>query len=107
MFDRETAKATRRERGIDPRELGASVGVSERTMWRYESGDSEPPFSVAVRIAHALGLKVEQLYIHEPEASTASMATAGDSPVPAEMTEAPALDLADVSRVGEAKAGAR
>lgn len=71
MFDRVTAKQAARDLGLTPRELAPMLGVSERQVWRYEAGRSEPPFSVAARMARVLGLALEDLYVHEPEPATA------------------------------------
>lgn len=100
MFDRETAKELAREKGLTPRELAPLVGVSERQMWRYESGEFEPSFSVAERLADVLGVPLERLR-HEPEAATASTADGTKT------HEAPNLPPSGDSRVDGAKVGAR
>lgn len=100
MFDRETAKELARAKGLTPRELAPLVGVSERQMWRYESGEFEPSFSVAERIADVLGVRLEQLR-HEPEAVTASTADGTKN------HEAPNLIPSGSSRANGVRAGAR
>ena len=64
MYDGAAAKTIAREQGLSPRDLASRVGVSERQMWRYESG-SEPPFSVAARIAGVLGVPIDSLYVQD------------------------------------------
>lgn len=42
-------------------ELAKATGVSLRQLSRYEAGDQQPAFSVAVAIAEALGISLSQL----------------------------------------------
>lgn len=69
MFDRLTLKAARVEQGVTALEMAGAAGVTERQIWRYEAGKTEPSYSVAARMARRLGLDLDSLYIHEPEAA--------------------------------------
>lgn len=100
-------RAARESAALSQREVAERAGVSIDTVRRAETGTHEPGANALGGIAAALGVSIASLYVHEPEASTAPPATAGESPVPAETTEAPAPDPADVSRVDGAVAGAR
>jgi transcriptional regulator with XRE-family HTH domain len=42
-------------------DLAAAVGVDKRQIRRYEAGETQPAFSVAVAIAKALGVSLDQL----------------------------------------------
>lgn len=46
---------------LDAAKLGRAVGVTKASMSRYLSGQRLPTVLVAMRIASALGLSVEQL----------------------------------------------
>jgi transcriptional regulator with XRE-family HTH domain len=60
----EMSKVIRRRRaelGISQADLGAAAGVDARQIRRYEAGQSQPALSVAVAIAKALGISLEEL----------------------------------------------
>ena len=56
MFDHTAAKAHRLERGITPTNLASTVGVSERTITRWEAGRGEPSYRQGLLMEAALGL---------------------------------------------------
>lgn len=47
--------------GMSQEQLASAAGVSRISIVRYESGERIPDLDVAVRIANALGVKVEDL----------------------------------------------
>lgn len=51
----------RAELGMSQADLGAAAGVDMRQIRRYETGQSQPVFPVAVAIAEALGISVAEL----------------------------------------------
>ena len=57
------------ERGLSPTQLGAIVGVSTRTISRWESGDGEPGISQAARIARALEVSLDVMSEHAIDAT--------------------------------------
>ena len=48
-------------RGLTQRELADRVCISERTISRYESGESTPQFKTAAAIASALDISIDCL----------------------------------------------
>ena len=46
----------REKKGITVEQLAARLGVSYRTVYRWESGDHDPPFNLLPKIANILGL---------------------------------------------------
>lgn len=58
----------RAERKWTLAELGAKVGVSAQMIFRYESGESDPPYTRVEQFAEAFGIPVGDLY--EPEEPT-------------------------------------
>src|SRR6266508_4197309 len=57
----EVIRRRRAELGMSQADLGAAAGVDARQIRRYETGQSQPVFSVAVAIADALGISIEEL----------------------------------------------
>jgi transcriptional regulator with XRE-family HTH domain len=57
----EVIRRRRTELGISQADLAAAVGVDTRQIRRYEAGQQQPVFSVAVAIANALGIDVGEL----------------------------------------------
>lgn len=51
----------RQELGMSQAELARAVGIDPRQIRRYESGDQQPLLSVAIAIADALGISVNDL----------------------------------------------
>jgi transcriptional regulator with XRE-family HTH domain len=72
VFAGALVKTLRKEAGFSAATLGRAVGISARQVRRYESGEFEPPLSVAGRIARAIGVPLDDLYLHEPEPATAA-----------------------------------
>jgi transcriptional regulator with XRE-family HTH domain len=51
----------RTELGLSQADLAAKVGVDKRQIRRYEAGDTQPSLTVALAIARALGVSVDEL----------------------------------------------
>lgn len=47
--------------GMSQEQLAAAAGVSRISIVRYENGERSPDVDVAIRIANALGVKVDDL----------------------------------------------
>jgi len=52
----------RRKRGVAAADLAAQVGVSRQTIYAIEAGGYTPNTVVALRLAEALGVRVEELF---------------------------------------------
>ena len=52
----------RRQRGISAARLASAVGISRQTVYAIESGSYLPNTSVALKLARALEVNVEQLF---------------------------------------------
>ncbi len=57
----EVLRKRRGELGMSQAELAAAAGVDRRQIRRYEAGEQQPVLSVAVAIAHALEITVNEL----------------------------------------------
>ncbi len=57
----EVMRRRRAELGMSQAALAKAVGVDVRQIRRYEAGDHQPAFSVAVGIADALGISLDEL----------------------------------------------
>jgi transcriptional regulator with XRE-family HTH domain len=57
----EVMRARRAALGMTQAELAAAAGVDQRQIRRYEAGQTQPALSVAVAIARALGVSVNEL----------------------------------------------
>jgi transcriptional regulator with XRE-family HTH domain len=57
----EIIQEKREERGLSQAALGKLAGVEARQIRRYEAGESHPTLPVAVKIAKALGISVDEL----------------------------------------------
>jgi len=53
--------AARKDTGLTQRQLAAQVGVSERTIVRWEKGWNHPRGAYLTRLANALGVDVSLL----------------------------------------------
>lgn len=42
-------------------DLAKRAGVTQTTIWMYENGESTPKLAIAIALAKALGVTVEQL----------------------------------------------
>jgi transcriptional regulator with XRE-family HTH domain len=57
----EVIRRRRAELGVSQGQLATAAGVDERQIRRYEAGEQQPLFSVAVAIADALDISIAQL----------------------------------------------
>ena len=57
----EIIRRLRQELGLSQAELASAAGVHLRQIRRYESGEQQPVLAVAVRLAAALGISVNEL----------------------------------------------
>ena len=55
-------KEARAELGLTQAELAEKVGVTRKTVNTVENGVFTPSALLAIKLAHALGLSVEQLF---------------------------------------------
>jgi transcriptional regulator with XRE-family HTH domain len=55
----------RRSQGLSFIALERLSGIDRATLYRYASGEREPGISRAYAIATALGVTLNQLYVHE------------------------------------------
>ena len=60
-------KEWRTELGLTQAELAEKVGVTRKTVNTVENGVFTPSATLAIKLAAALGLSVEQLFWIEPE----------------------------------------
>ena len=56
-----TLKAARVNRGLSVKEVADSVGVTEDTIYRYESGKSSPKISVVVKMVDLYGVTISDI----------------------------------------------
>lgn len=70
-------KATRTRLGLSQQQLAEAAGVTRQTIGGIESSAYAPSASVALRLAHALGCRVEDLFWLE-DAPTTIVATSPD-----------------------------
>lgn len=47
-------------------DLAKKIGVTQTAIWQYENGEATPKIEIALRLARALGMTVEQLAGDEP-----------------------------------------
>lgn len=57
----EVIRTRRNQLGLTQSQLADAIGVNLRQVVRYEAGEQEPAFSVAVRLADALGISLAEL----------------------------------------------
>jgi putative transcriptional regulator len=55
-------RAARKEAGLTQQSLSAAVAVSRQTIIAMETGDYAPSVYLAVKVARALGVTVEDLW---------------------------------------------
>lgn len=55
-------KEIRKEKGISLQQLAKTTGISRSHLNYIEKNEKEPSLSMAVRIAQALNIKLEELY---------------------------------------------
>ncbi|MFF2952155.1 helix-turn-helix domain-containing protein [Kitasatospora sp. NPDC057965] len=68
MYDPTRAKARRIEIGLSVRQVADRVGVSETTVYAWESGDRTPTLDHYVYLAHALRIPFDGLMRQAEEA---------------------------------------
>ncbi|HLK93071.1 MAG TPA: substrate-binding domain-containing protein [Polyangia bacterium] len=76
--------------GLRQQELAARVGISRQRLSTLESGRGVPSAALALRLAKALGCKVEELFWVEDERTPVVAEIAADSPPPASAVKQPA-----------------
>lgn len=54
-------KEARKDRGLTGPELAEASGVQAKTIYRYERDEHEPPFGIALALADALGMSLDEL----------------------------------------------
>ncbi|WP_218008884.1 helix-turn-helix domain-containing protein [Nocardia jiangxiensis] len=57
----EVIRSRRNELGLTQTQLATAIGMTLRQVTRYEAGEQEPAFSVAVKLAEALGISLAEL----------------------------------------------
>jgi len=57
-----TLKEIRLNKRITQVELAKRVGIRQQTISHYETGRAKPSLDVAVKLAKALGVSVEEIY---------------------------------------------
>lgn len=57
--------ARRKEKGLTQAELGAEIGMAQRTVAAYESGERRPSIDVAKRLGEALDFPWAELFEDE------------------------------------------
>jgi transcriptional regulator with XRE-family HTH domain len=70
IFDGAEMRRRRRALGINPTELGATIGRCTETVAFYELGFRTPPLSVVCAICDALGCTPNDLVIPQFEAAS-------------------------------------
>lgn len=55
-------RAIRKRRGLSQEDLSAKSGVNRISISKYERGASYPNMANAMKIANALGCKIDQLF---------------------------------------------
>lgn len=70
MHTGDLIREAREARGFSQAKLAALIDVAPSTVYRWETGGSEPPFSTAGRLARALDVPLDALLVHVPEADT-------------------------------------
>ena len=56
----------RKTRGLTQQELADATGISRRAVAHYETAGKDMPPDVAVRVANAFGVSVDELFGHKP-----------------------------------------
>lgn len=57
----ENMRQLREFRNYSQRELSQLIGVSERTLQRYESGESEPTISVLIKLSQLYDMSIDEI----------------------------------------------
>lgn len=64
-----TLKAARVNAGLSVKAAAEAVGVTEDTMYRYESGKSSPKIGTAVKLAELYGVSIDMIDFAVPDGS--------------------------------------
>lgn len=64
-----TLKAARVNAGLSVKAAAEAVGVTEDTMYRYESGKSSPKIGTAVKLAGLYGVSIDKIDFAVPDGS--------------------------------------
>ena len=75
-------RARREEIKLPQQDLAATVGISRQALSAIEAGRSQPSVDVALRIAQALALTVEDLFGDEDESWSVAAEGSPTSPTP-------------------------
>lgn len=67
LFNR--LKEYRAKLGVNQQEMGAMVGTSRQTISQIERGDYSPSVTLAIKLARACGVTVEELFLYSEEES--------------------------------------
>lgn len=62
----EIISSLREEKGLTQKELGAKIGVGERTIFKWEKNISLPDISTIPKIAEALEVSIEEIMKSKP-----------------------------------------
>ena len=60
-------KEYRARLGVNQQQMGALVGTSRQTISQVERGDYSPSVTLALKLARACGVTVEELFEYEEE----------------------------------------
>ena len=60
-------KKYRARLGVNQQQMGALVGTSRQTISQIERGDYSPSVTLALKLARACGVTVEELFEYEEE----------------------------------------
>jgi putative transcriptional regulator len=66
-FAAERVRAARKEIGLSNEGLARAIDVSLRTVQRWQDGKNAPQGAQLLRLAKALGLQPEDLYVEDEE----------------------------------------
>jgi XRE family transcriptional regulator, aerobic/anaerobic benzoate catabolism transcriptional regulator len=58
-------KKARAERGLMQKDLHVLTGITQKYLSRIENDKADPSFSLVVRIAQALGIRLDSLFSKE------------------------------------------
>lgn len=64
-----TLKAARVNAGISVKAAAEAIGVTEDTMYRYESGKSSPKIWTAIKLAGLYGVSIDSIDFAVPDSS--------------------------------------
>ncbi|MBA3689511.1 MAG: helix-turn-helix transcriptional regulator [Chloroflexi bacterium] len=66
-------------KGLTLPDLERVTGIDRQTIWRYENDRMVPSVERAYLLAEALGVSLNELYVHDPEAIQPSEARGNDN----------------------------